>query len=66
MKKVPFGSLSAAIAALATVLACLTLQLRAVGYEEYVESVANFSVTMYITAALVVVTWFRASRANSD
>ncbi|GHE00260.1 SCO3870 family protein [Streptomyces alanosinicus] len=60
MKKVPFGSLSAAIAALGTALAFLTFQLRADGYEPYVESVATASVVMYVTAGLVMLTWARA------
>ena len=66
MKKVPFGSLSLAIAALGTALGFLTLQLRADGYEPYVESVACASVVMFITAALVVVTWVRDGRRHSD
>ncbi|MER5546799.1 SCO3870 family protein [Streptomyces sp. NPDC001118] len=66
MTKVPFISLSAAIAALGTALAFLAVQLRADGYEPYVESVATASVVMYVTAALIVVTWVRASRTHSN
>ncbi|MEV5874211.1 SCO3870 family protein [Streptomyces sp. NPDC052101] len=66
MTKAPFGSLSAAIAALGTALAFLTLQLRANGYEPYVESVATASIVMYVTAALVVVTWARDRRRHSN
>ncbi|MFF5538479.1 SCO3870 family protein [Streptomyces cinerochromogenes] len=66
MSKVPFGSLAAAIAALGTVLGFFALQLRADGYEQYVESVANFSVVMYVTAALIVVTWLRDGRPHSN
>ncbi|WP_353051204.1 SCO3870 family protein [Streptomyces sp. Caat 7-52] len=66
MAKTPFGSLSAAIAMLATALGFLTFQLRANGYEQYVESVASASVVMYVTAALVVLTWVRARRPYSD
>ncbi|OLZ71536.1 hypothetical protein AV521_11425 [Streptomyces sp. IMTB 2501] len=66
MAKVPFVSLSAAIAALGTVLAFLAVQLRADGYEPYVESVATASVVMFVTAALVVVTWVRDGRRHSN
>ncbi|WP_369390056.1 SCO3870 family protein [Streptomyces sp. CG1] len=66
MAKVPFASLSAAIAALGTALAFLAVQLRGEGYEPYVESVATASVVMYVTAALVVVTWVRAGRRHSN
>ncbi|GGS80723.1 MULTISPECIES: SCO3870 family protein [Streptomyces] len=66
MSKVPFGSLAAAIAALGTALGFFALQLRADGYEQYVESVANFSVVMYVTAALIVVTWLRDGRPHSN
>ncbi|MFA7759414.1 SCO3870 family protein [Streptomyces sp. NRRL B-2790] len=51
---------------LATALGFLTVQLRAEGYEQYVESVACASVVLYVTAALVVVTWVRARRPHSD
>ncbi|MER6025135.1 SCO3870 family protein [Streptomyces sp. NPDC001851] len=66
MNKVPFASLTAAIAALGTALAFLTLQLRAGGYEPYVESVATASIVMYVTAALVAVTWVRDGRRQSN
>ncbi|OIJ90333.1 SCO3870 family protein [Streptomyces monashensis] len=66
MKKVPFGSLAASIAALGTVLGFLALQLRADGYEPYVDSVATASVVMYVTSALIVGTWVRARRLHSD
>ncbi|MER6143780.1 SCO3870 family protein [Streptomyces sparsogenes] len=66
MTKAPFVAMSAATAALGTALGSLALQLRAEGYEQYVESVATFSVLMYITAALVVVTWVRDGRPQSN
>ncbi|GGU88825.1 hypothetical protein GCM10010260_23270 [Streptomyces filipinensis] len=66
MTKAPFASLSAAIAALGTALAFLAVQLRTDGYEPYVESVATASVVMFVTAALVVVTWVRAGRRHSN
>ncbi|MEU0002830.1 SCO3870 family protein [Streptomyces sp. NPDC006314] len=66
MTKAPFVTMSAATAALGTALGSLALQLRADGYEQYVESVATFSVLMYVTAALVVVTWVRDGRPHSN
>ncbi|MEV0976365.1 SCO3870 family protein [Streptomyces sp. NPDC049915] len=66
MTKGPFVAMSAATAALGTVLGSLALQLRADGYEQYVESVSTFSVLMYVTAALVLVTWVRDGRPNSN
>ncbi|OAR22062.1 hypothetical protein A8W25_29870 [Streptomyces sp. ERV7] len=66
MTKVPFVAMSVALAALGTVLGFLTFQLRANGYEPYVESVATFSVLMYVTAALVMVTWVRDGRPRSN
>ncbi|MEU2712354.1 SCO3870 family protein [Streptomyces sp. NPDC007205] len=66
MNKVPFASLTAVIAALGTALAFLTLQLRSHGYEPYVESVATASIVMYVTAALIVVTWVRDGRRHSN
>ncbi|MEU5271945.1 SCO3870 family protein [Streptomyces hygroscopicus] len=66
MTKAPFVAMSATTAALGTALGSLALQLRADGHERYVESVATFSVLMYITAALVVVTWVRDGRPHSN
>lgn len=66
MTKAPFVAMSAATAALGTVLGAFALQLRSAGYEQYVESVATFSVLMYITAALVVVTWVRDGRPHAN
>lgn len=66
MAKPPFGALTGAIMALGTVLACLAVELRAVGYEQYVESVSTAAVLMYVTASLVVVTWVRDRRARLD
>ncbi|MFI9627293.1 SCO3870 family protein [Streptomyces sp. NPDC052042] len=66
MTKAPFVAMAAATAALGTALGSLALQLRAEGYEQYVESVTTFSVLMYITAALVVVTWVRDGRPHSN
>ena len=66
MTKAPFVAMAAATAALGTALGSLALQLRAHGYEQYVESVATFSVLMFVTAALVVVTWVRDGRPHSN
>ncbi|MFG3250604.1 SCO3870 family protein [Streptomyces sp. NPDC048187] len=66
MTKGPFVAMSAATAALGTVLGALTLQLRAGGYEQYVESVGTFSVLMFVTAVLTMVTWVRDGRPNAD
>lgn len=66
MTKAPFVAMAAATAALGTALGSLALQLRADGYEQYVESVATFSILMYVTAALVVVTWARDGRPHSN
>ncbi len=66
MTKGPFVAMTAATAALGTALGSLALQLRADGYEPYVESVATFSVLMYITAALVVVAWVRDGRPHAN
>jgi hypothetical protein len=65
MTKAPFVAMAAATAALGTALGSLALQLRADGYEEYVESVATFSILMFVTAALVMVTWARDGRPHS-
>ncbi|BBJ40887.1 SCO3870 family protein [Streptomyces antimycoticus] len=66
MTKAPFVAMAAATAALGTALGSLALQLRADGYEQYVESVGTFSVLMYVTAALVVVTWVRDGRPHAN
>ncbi|MBU3869277.1 hypothetical protein KN815_36060 [Streptomyces sp. 4503] len=66
MTKAPFVATAGATAALGTALGSLALQLRADGYEQYVESVANFSVVMYVTSALILVTWFRDARSRSN
>ncbi|KNB51641.1 SCO3870 family protein [Streptomyces caatingaensis] len=66
MTKAPFVTMTAATAVLGTALGSLALQLRADGYEQYVESVATFSVLMYVTAALVVVTWVRDGRRRQS
>ncbi|MEU1942338.1 SCO3870 family protein [Streptomyces sp. NPDC059474] len=66
MTKAPFVATAGATAALGTAFGYLALQLRADGNELYVESVANFSVVMYITAALILVTWFRDARSRSN
>ncbi|MFE7954131.1 SCO3870 family protein [Streptomyces sp. NPDC057413] len=66
MTKGPFVAMAAATAALGTALGSLALQLRADGYEQYVESVATFSVLMYITAVLTVVTWVRDGRPHTN
>ncbi|MFC9133361.1 SCO3870 family protein [Streptomyces sp. NPDC057099] len=66
MTKGPFVAMAAATGLLGTALGSLALQLRAEGYEQYVESVATFSVLMYVTAALVVVTWVRDGRPHTN
>ncbi|CAM5644981.1 hypothetical protein SAFG77S_12326 [Streptomyces afghaniensis] len=66
MTKGPFVAMAAATAALGTVLGFFALQLRADGHGQYVESVATFSVLMYVTAALIVVTWVRDGRPHSN
>ncbi|MEV5126586.1 SCO3870 family protein [Streptomyces decoyicus] len=67
MTQPPFATLSTALAALGTALGFLAVELRADGYEQYVESVATASVVMFTTASLTVVTWIRYRRQlNSD
>lgn len=66
MTKGPFVAMSVATVALGTALGSLALELRAQGHEQYVESVSTFSVLMYITAALVVMTWVRDGRPHSN
>ncbi|MGW1895159.1 SCO3870 family protein [Streptomyces sp. NPDC002004] len=66
MTQPPFASLSTALAGLGTALGFLALQLRAEGYEQYVESVATDSILMWTTACLTVVTWVRYRRTKSD
>ncbi|WP_077801766.1 SCO3870 family protein [Streptomyces sp. JHA26] len=66
MRKGPFVALATATAALGTVLGALALQLDADGYGQYVDSVATFSVLMFITSALVMVTWLRDGRPHAD
>ncbi|MZD05322.1 hypothetical protein GTW43_09535 [Streptomyces sp. SID5785] len=66
MTKGPFVAMAAVTATLGTVLAAFALQLRADGYEQYVESVATFSVLMFVTAVLTAVTWVRDGRPNTN
>ncbi|MFI2258853.1 SCO3870 family protein [Streptomyces tubercidicus] len=66
MKQPPFAALSTGLAMFGTALGFLALQLRANGYESYVESVATTSVLMWTTACLTVVTWVRYRQQNSD
>ncbi|MEV4502072.1 SCO3870 family protein [Streptomyces klenkii] len=66
MKQPAFAALSTALAGLGTALGFLTVQLRAEGYEQYVESVATASVVMWTTACLTVVTWVRYRQMNSE
>ncbi|WP_407547812.1 SCO3870 family protein [Streptomyces sp. Pv4-95] len=66
MTQPPFATLSTALAGLGTVLGLLALQLRADGYEQYVDSVATASVVMWTTACLTVVTWVRYRQMKSD
>ncbi|WP_058041101.1 SCO3870 family protein [Streptomyces roseifaciens] len=62
MKQVPFGALSAGLAVLGTALVSFAFQLRADGYEQYVQDVAYVAGTAYFTAIMTVVTWVRARR----
>ncbi|MFJ6690971.1 SCO3870 family protein [Streptomyces sp. NPDC091294] len=66
MTKGPFVAMAGATAALGTALGSLALQLRADGYEQYVESVATFSILMYVTSVLTVVTWVRDGRPHAN
>ncbi|MFJ8540644.1 SCO3870 family protein [Streptomyces sp. NPDC093586] len=66
MTKGPFVAMAAATAALGTALGSFALQLEANGYGQYVDSVATFSVLMFITSALTMVTWVRDGRPHSD
>ncbi|MBQ0951722.1 SCO3870 family protein [Streptomyces sp. RK76] len=66
MTKGPFVAMVGATAALGTALGSLALQLRADGYEQYVESVATFSILMFVTSALTVVTWVRDGRPHTN
>lgn len=62
MKQVPFGTLCTGLVVLGTAFGFLAMQLRADGYESYVQYVAFTSVMVYFTAAMTGVTWFRAHR----
>ncbi|MCC3772909.1 SCO3870 family protein [Streptomyces sp. UNOC14_S4] len=64
MKQVPFGALCAALVALGTAFGFLAIQLRTVGYEQYVEDVAFISIMIYFTAVMTAVTWARARRTR--
>ncbi|MYR45023.1 SCO3870 family protein [Streptomyces sp. SID5910] len=66
MTKGPFVAMAAATAALGTALGSLALRLDTDGYGQYTESVATFSVLMFITSALVMVTWVRDGRPHSN
>ncbi|MGY0024925.1 SCO3870 family protein [Streptomyces sp. cg35] len=66
MTKGPFVAMAAVTAMLGTALGSLALQLRANGYEQYVQSVATFSVLMFVTAALTMVTWVRDGRTHTN
>ncbi len=66
LAKPPFAALICALAGLGTALGFLAVELRADGYEQYVESVTTAAGVIYIAAALVGVTWFRARRADAD
>ncbi|WKX71481.1 SCO3870 family protein [Streptomyces sp. XD-27] len=65
MSQAPFGALVAALAALATALGFLAIELRADGYEQYVGSVNNASVVLYVAAIMVGVAWARDRRLRS-
>lgn len=65
MKQVPFFvTLSAGLAVLGTALVALAFQLRADGYEQYVQDVSYVAGTAYFTAIMTVVTWVRARRLH--
>ncbi|MGW1195433.1 SCO3870 family protein [Streptomyces sp. NPDC002536] len=66
MKQVPFGTLCVGLVALGTAFGFFTFQLRADGYEQYVQYMAFASVMMYFTAAMTALTWYRARRTPSD
>ncbi|GGY01376.1 SCO3870 family protein [Streptomyces hiroshimensis] len=66
MAKAPFGALFGALAGLGTALGCLAVELRADGYEQYVESVSVAAGAIYFAAIMIVVTWDRDRRLNSD
>ncbi len=66
MRKGPFITVVAVTAMLGTALGSLAFQLRAAGYEQYVESVATFSVLMYVTSVLAAVTWVRDGRPHAN
>ncbi|GAA2717043.1 MULTISPECIES: SCO3870 family protein [Streptomyces] len=62
MKKLFVVAMTTALAVLGTALVLLAFQLRAQGYEQYVEQVTFLAGTVYFTAGMTVVTWFRARR----
>ncbi|GHG74330.1 SCO3870 family protein [Streptomyces griseocarneus] len=64
MKQVPFGAV--ALAVLGTALVFFAFQLRAEGYEQYVQDVTFLAGTAYFTAITTVVMWFRARRLHSS
>ncbi|MEU3659769.1 SCO3870 family protein [Streptomyces sp. NPDC032940] len=66
MTKGPFVAMAAATAALGAALGAFAVQLDALGHGQYVDSVATFSVLMFVTSALVVVTWVRDGRPQSN
>ncbi|MEU1375053.1 SCO3870 family protein [Streptomyces triculaminicus] len=64
MKQVPFGA--AALAVLGTALVSFAFELRAQGYEQYVQDVNFLAGTAYFTAIATAVMWFRARRPHSS
>ncbi|QLE70422.1 hypothetical protein FGW37_01305 [Streptomyces rectiverticillatus] len=65
MKQVPFGTLSAGLAVLGTALVSFAFELRADGYEQYVQDVNFVAGTAYFAAIMTVVTWVRDHRPHS-
>ncbi|MEU8550747.1 SCO3870 family protein [Streptomyces roseoverticillatus] len=62
MKQAPFGVLFAVLTVLGTALVSFAFQLRAEGYEQYVQDVTYVAGTAYFTAIMTVVMWVRARR----
>ncbi|MCF3105619.1 hypothetical protein IPZ58_29090 [Streptomyces roseoverticillatus] len=60
MKQAPFGVLFAVLTVLGTALVSFAFQLRAEGYEQYVQDVIFVAGTAYFTALMTVFMWFRA------
>ncbi|MEU1311895.1 hypothetical protein ABZ419_23790 [Streptomyces cinnamoneus] len=64
MKQIPSGV--AALAVLGTALVSFAFQLRAQGYEQYVQDVAFLAGTAYFAAIMAAVMWLSARRPHSS